>query len=294
MAGAPVLVTTPDGNVGREVVRALLERGHAVRAGVRDPGRVQAPDGVEVVRLDFEDPATFGPATRGANGLFLLRPTQIARVKSTLNRLVDAAAEAGVGHCVFQSISGAERQPWLPHRKVEQHLERSPMGWTFLRANHFMQNLTGPYRSTILAGRLALPAGNGRIAFVDCADLGDVAAMALCDPDAHRNRAYHLTGPEAVDFAQVAELLSKTLGRRVVYEPVGPLRYARDLKRDGATVPYTLILTMLHITVRRGAAEAVDGTLERVLGRPSRTLREFIARHAGELGGSAVPDGQPA
>jgi uncharacterized protein YbjT (DUF2867 family) len=275
----PILVTGATGNVGSEVIRALRERGIPVRAGVRNAA--PAPlEGVEHVRLDLEDPATYAKAVAETGGLFLLRPTHIARPGPTLNRLVDAAAAAGARHCVFQSIEGADRQRWLPHRKIEAHVEASGMGWTFLRANHFMQNLTGPYLPAIRRGALRLPAGDGRISFVDCADLGDVAAAAFADPATHAGMAYPLTGTEAVSFDEVAALISRTAGRTVRYERVGPPAYIRELRRDGTPWPGVAVLTVLHLTVRRGVAEGVDPTLGRVLGRPPRTLEQFVAAHA--------------
>jgi uncharacterized protein YbjT (DUF2867 family) len=276
----PILVTGPSGNVGREVVRAAVERGLRVRAGVRDPGRAAAPDGVEHVRLDLEDPSTYAAAVAGTAGLFLLRPTHIARPGPTLNRLVDAAAAAGARHCVVQSIEGADRQRWLPHRRIEQHVEASGMGWTFLRANHFMQNLTGPYLPAIRRGALRLPAGAGRISFVDCADLGDVAATAFADPPVHTGRAYPLTGPQALSFDEVAAFISDVAQRPVRYEEIGRLAYIRELRRDGTPWPGVVVLEALHLTVRRGVAEGVDPTLATVLGRPPRTLEDFAARHA--------------
>jgi uncharacterized protein YbjT (DUF2867 family) len=184
---------------------------------------------------------------------------------------------------VFLSVEGAERQPWLPHRKVEKALESTSLTWTFLRPNHFMQNLLGPYREAIAKGRLRLPAGQGKVAFVDCADLGEVAAMALTDPTAHAKRAYALTGPEAVGFEEIARLLSVELGRAVVYEPISPLAYFRELRRGGGSLPFAGILTGLHLGIRRGSAAAVDPTLGELLGRRPRTMAEFISAHVDAL-----------
>ncbi len=265
-------------------MRALLARGISVRAGVRDSGAATSPEAVETVRFDFEDPATFGPAAAGARGIFLLRPTHITKVGDTLVRALDTAAAAGVEHCVFLSVAGAERQPWLPHRKVEKALEASSLTWTFLRANHFMQNMLGPYRQAITSGRLALPAGQGRISFVDCADLGEVAALSFADPARHTNKAYYLTGPRAVSFSELAGDLSSALGREVIYQPIGALAYLRSLRRRGATLPYAAILTALHLGVRRGSAAAVDPTLERLLQRPGTSVEQFIHRNLSAFG----------
>lgn len=283
MSEPPVLVTAPAGNVGREVVRALQRHGIPVRLGARRPEAVIAPDGAEVVKFDFEAPATHAAAMADARGLFLLRPIQITRVRSTLLRAAAAAQAAGVRHCVFLSVDGAERQPWLPHRMVERWLEGSQMEWTFLRPNHFMQNLLGPYRAAIAAGRLRLPAGDGRVSFVDCADLGEVAALAFAQPGAHSGRAYHLTGPEAVGFAELARLLSTALRHEVRYEPVSALTYFRELRRSGAPLPLAGILTGLHVGIRRGGPARIDPTLGQLLDRPPRTVAQFISDHAAVL-----------
>ena len=290
MPDAPVLVTTPGGNVGREVVRALRAREIPVRLGVRDPARTTADPGDEVVRFDFNDPSTFAGAMAGARALFLLRPLPIVKVKPTLIAAAAAAERAGVAHCVFLSVDGAERQPWLPHRKVEKALMAGDMTWTFLRPNHFMQNMLGPYRAMIAAGHLRLPSGEGRVSFVDCADLGEVAGMAFADPAAHAGQAYHLVGPESIGFNDLARQLTAALGRDVRYEPVSPLSYFRELRGGGAALPYAAVLTGLHVGIRRGVADRIDPTLANLLDRPPRTVAEFIADHAAELG---APAGDP-
>lgn len=281
MPSQSVLVTTPTGNVGSQVLVALLGRGLSIRAALRDPEDVPLPESVERVRFDFEDPRTYAPALAGIRAFFLLRPGQITNVGQTLVKVVGAAEEAGVKHCVFLSVSGAESQPWLPHRKVERALEASRMSWTFLRANHFMQNLLGPYRPAILRGQLALPAGDGRVAFVDCADLGVAAAQSLAHPGRHAGMAYTLTGGQAVSLSEVAETLSRVLGRDVRYRNVSPLSYFRSLRRENEPLMYAAVLTGIHLGVRRGSAAEVDHTLEELLHRPPTTLEEFVVRHRG-------------
>jgi uncharacterized protein YbjT (DUF2867 family) len=280
VGSAPLLVTGATGNVGREVVRALLEAGEPVRVGVRDPASARLPAGVEVVRVDFEDPSSFAPAVGGARGLFLLRPPAIARVGPTLNRLADVATAGGVRHGVFLSVAGAERNRVVPHHRVERHLARSGRPWTVLRPGFFAQNLTGPYRDDIRAGRIVVPAADGRVAFVDARDLGDVAADALRRPEVHAGRAYHLTGPAAVPFAEVAELLSAVLGRPVRYVPASVRRYVGHLRAQGLPAAQVLVQTVLHVGLRRGDAEEVDPTLPHLLGRPARTVAQFVADHA--------------
>jgi len=199
---------------------------------------------------------------------------------ATLNPFIDAAYAAGIGHIVFLSVAGADKMKWVPHRKVELHLESTGQAWTVLRPGFFAQNLQDAYRRDIVEdGRLYVPAANGRVAFIDVRDAGAVAARIFETPTAFRQKALTLTGPEAVTFTRVAELLSAALGTPVRYEPASILGYAWHLRRRRAmSWMQVLVLTFLHFGLRGGDAEVVEPTAEQVLGRPAGSLADYIAR----------------
>ncbi len=277
----PVLVTGASGNVGGAVARSLLTAGFEVRAAGTAPDKLQrALPGAHVVRLDLTDPSTFAAAVQGAAALFLVRPPAIARVGPTLNAFVDVAVGAGVGHVVFSSVAGAQTNWVVPHHRVETHLRGTRVGWTILRPGFFAQNLADAYRTDIVSdGRIYLPAGDGRAAFIDARDIGETVAVVLADPDAHLGAGYTLTGPEALDFDHVAAVLSAQLGRPITYRAASVLGYARHLRRRGLPLAQILVQTLLHTGLRRGQAEAVDPTMQRLLGRPGRTLAQYVADH---------------
>lgn len=287
----PILVTCAAGNVGRSVVDELVALGEPVRAGDLAPaGAADGRPGVTWTFLDLTDPSSFAPALTGVRRVFLLRPPPIARVGPTVNRFLDAAVAAGVEHVVFSSVLGADRNRVVPHHRIEQHLFGTGLDWTVLRPGFFAQNLGSAYLTDIRDDdRLHVPAGRGRAAFVDVRDLGTLAARILHDPDDHRGHAYELTGPEAVAFEQVAALLTDELGRTVRYEPATVLGYLRHLGSRGLPLPQRLVQTVLHVGLRRGDAERVDPTLPTLLGRPARTLRDYVHDHRDLW--SATPDG---
>ena len=277
----PVLVVGANGNVGAATVRALIERDIAVRCGVTDPTGFAAVPGAETVELDLFRPATFGPAVDGVRGLFLLRPPPVSKVGPTLNALTETALAAGVEHVVFSSVAGADTNRVVPHHRVETHLRDHAPSWTILRPGFFAQNLADAYRRDIVEDdRIYLPAGNGRVAFIDTRDIGEVAGAVFADPAPHRGKGYTLTGPRAVTFDEVARVLSVTLGRAISYQPAGVLGYARHLRRRGLPMAQVAVQTVLHTGLRRGDAEAVDPTLPRLLGRPGRTLEEYVREYA--------------
>ncbi len=287
-----VFVTGSLGNVGREVVRALLARGVQVRAGDRDPARVEALFGsaVDAARFDFRDRATFA-SMKSCSGLFLLRPPAIADVKTTLLPLVDEARRLGVAHIVFLSVAGAQTNRLVPHHAVEKHLARDTdpgRGWTVLRPGFFAQNLGDAYlRDIVEDDRIYVPAGRGRAAFVDVRDVAEVAALAFASPQEHDRRGYTLTGHEAVAFAEVASLLTEVLGRPIRYEAASIAGYLRHLRRRNLSWTQAAVQAVLHVGLRFGQAERIDPTLERLLGRSSRSLRTYIEDHRALWGRSS-------
>lgn len=277
-----VLVTGALGNAGREVVRACLKIGLVVRAA-GSPELVQARwPSVEGMAFDFTKPTTWPNALDGVDCVFLLRPPQIANMSATLNPFVDAAYAAGVKHVVFMSVAGAETRRWVPHRKLEDHLKTTGAAWTILRPGFFAQNLGDAYlRDIVEDDRLFVPAAQGRVAFLDVADVGDVAARIFEAPESHRGLAYRLAGPDALGFAQIAEMLSGTVNRRISYRPASIGGYLWHLYfHRQLPLMQVVVQTVLHVGLRSGDAEAVDEVQRALLGREATPLSEYISRSA--------------
>lgn len=276
---ALTLITTALGNVGKHVVRACQEQGLALRLADRKPAACKAryPQH-EAAALDFTDPSTWEPAVRGCDHVFLLRPPPIGDMERTLNPFIDAAYASGVKHIVFLSVAGADRMKWVPHHKVEQKLAECGKSYTLLRPGFFAQNLQDAYLRDIKEdNRIYVPAGGGKIAFLDVYDVGDVAARVFNAPNAFVGKALHLTGPEAVTFFDVAQMLSSRLGRVITYRPASIPGYAWHLRRK-RRMPWTQILvqTILHVGLRRGDAEMVSPVVQDILGRAPRSLGTSI------------------
>jgi dihydroflavonol-4-reductase len=109
----PTLITGASGFVGWHVARLLLERGHRVRALVRDPARLQDLDGIEPVRGDLRDAASLAEAVAGCGVVFHVaadyrlwtrEPGEMYRsnVEGTRN-LLESARQAGVERFVYTS-----------------------------------------------------------------------------------------------------------------------------------------------------------------------------------------------
>lgn len=270
-----IVVTGATGTVGGAVLRRLLEDGHEAVAAVRQSDGRGLPEGAEAVPFDFLDAVTYRPALDGADGLFLMRPPAVSDTKRYVNPVVDAAEDVGVRRVAFLSVLGAERNPLLPHRATERRLEASPLDAALLRAAYFMQNLSEVHAAEVRRGVLDVPAGTGETSFVDARDVGDVAARWLTGGEGGTT-ALDLTGPEALDGFEVARVLSDVLGRRVDYRRPGLLSFVRNRLAAGDDPSFALVMAGIYTATRLGLADRVTDTVERVLGRPPRTLREYV------------------
>jgi uncharacterized protein YbjT (DUF2867 family) len=276
-----ILVTGGSGNVGKEVVKQLTRHQISFQVGDRSATNISSDRGFKAVRFDFLDPRTYAPAVAGCDAVFLLRPPAIANTKQTLNVFIDAARTAGVSQIVFISVAGAGDNPIVPHHAVEQHLRSGLDGWTILRPGFFAQNLGDAYRQDIVNdNRIFLPAGAGRVAFLDVRDLAEVAVNALIEPANHCGQIYTLTGSIAYSFTEVASILSQELAngdcRIIRYQPASILAYFLHLLRRGMPPVQIFIQTILHVGLRFGQAEAVNTTLTELLGHQPHPLRDYI------------------
>lgn len=222
-----LLVLGALGNVGAEVVRSLLAAGASVRAADLFPEKIVQRFGEDVaaVPFDYGRPDTFAPAFAGIRKAFVMRPPQIADVQGLMVPALEAAKVAGVKHMVFLSLIGIEQNTRVPHYKVEQWMLNSGLDYTFLRCSFFMQNLNTTHRAEIRErDEIYVPVGDAKTSFLDVRDIGAVAALALLHPG-HAKKAYELTGSEALDYYQVADLFTQVLGRKIAYKNPAALAF---------------------------------------------------------------------
>ncbi len=273
-----ILVIGALGNVGSAVVEELQARGAAVRAADLFPEKISERfgAGVEAVGFDFAKPETYQPTFAGIKKMFVLRPPQITDIQKMMVPALEAAKTTGVEHIVFLSLIGIESNTVVPHYKVEQWLRASGLKYTFLRASFFMQNLNTVHRAEIQdRDMIEVPVGTAKTSFLDARDIGAVAALALTEAG-HENKAYDLTGSQALDYYQVAALFSEVLGRKITYTNPSPFTFFVHLLQRGTKLIFAVIQTWLYNNTRKGMADTVTGEVKRLLGRDPILLKQYI------------------
>lgn len=278
----PTLVTGAPGNVGTEVVRGLMQSNVPVRVAAFDVKAAQTAfgDGAQYVQFDFLRPETFAPAFEGVERMFLVRPPQLSNVEKEIAPAVRAAISAGVRQIVFLSLQGVEQNRVTPHYKIEQLLRSLPVQWTFLRASFFMQNLSTTHCAEIRDhDEIDVPVGHAKTSFIDARDIAASAVRVLTE-DGHGNKAYTLTGGEALDYDEVAGLLSQVLKRSIRYTNPSVVGFIIRQLRSGRPFMFTLIMAALYTITRRGNAREVTGDVQQLLGREPIPFSRFASDFA--------------
>lgn len=277
-----VFVTGASGIVGSAVVRHLAGRDEVV-AAFRSPESAGAlAEGVRSRHFDFSgDRMSAEAALDGCDRLFLMRPPAIEDVETYLFPLIDAAMRQRVRQIVFLSLQGVQANRRTPHHAVEAYLRRVGAPYTFLRPNFFMQNLSTTYADEIRdTGRILIPAGRSRTAFIDADDIGRVAATVLTRPG-HLLRAYTLSGEESLSYRNVADIMTEVLGRRIEYAPLSEADYLDHLRAQGRPEDYVAVQRMIYRVVRLNVSAFPNRSVRRLTGRPATSFREFAQREAG-------------
>jgi uncharacterized protein YbjT (DUF2867 family) len=273
------LVSGATGNVGSELISLLLERGHSVRAIVRDGSkRIAHGEEVDAFVGDLRDAETLRPAFAGLDGVFLLSGYDDAG-------LVREMRAANVSRAALLSSSAAptgdlSNAVAAYHIRSERAMERSGIPVAFLRPNSFMSNALR-WRPQIRSGAtIREPFADVAIAANDPRDVAAVAAVALL-ADAPESRAYRITGPEALRAGERVAILSEALGRHLPFEPLSNDDARREMS---ATMPPEYVDAFFDFFVEGSIDETtVLPTVADVTGRPPRTFQEWAREHAREF-----------
>lgn len=226
-----ILVTGATSNYGSALIQSLTAMGTNVRALVHHESKAQGlkDAGVEVVVGDLLQPETLDAAFEGVDKVFLYTPLSPDLAKMASNGIA-AAKRAGKPHIVRMSEKTPEPvsavRTGVLHAQVNAELEASGLPYTSLRLTFYMQNTMLAAQSVASDGMIYMPFQDSKFVMIDMRDAIEVAAKVLTTPG-HEGQTYIVTGPALYSFHDVANGLSKALGREVKYVNV-PMEAARQ------------------------------------------------------------------
>jgi uncharacterized protein YbjT (DUF2867 family) len=263
-----ILVIGGTGKTGRKVVAGLQQAHQNVRIGSRnnDPA------------FEWNDPTSWPGALEGMDKVYMVFYPDLAvpGAFEAVTGVTEEAKKAGVQKIVLLSGKGeAEAE------RCEQVVANSGLDYTLVRASWFSQNFSESFLlDPILAGHVALPMPDARIPFVDTGDIAEVAVQALLD-DAHNGKTYEITGPEALTFGEVIQLIASGTGRTIRYQAVSQEAYNDIMKAAGVPADYIWLFDYLFREVlSKPDNQVVTNDVEQVLGRKATSFAEFVQQTA--------------
>lgn len=275
-----VIVTGATGNLGKEVVAALMQKGMEVKAATTRPQAYPAQGMGQAVKFDYRYTSTWDDTLAGADGLFLIALPMDPEAPSKLNPFIDRAKEAGVRHIVMNSALGVDQNEEAPLRIIERHLMESGVDYTVLRPNFFMENFSNGFAQLPIKeqGGIFLAAGDGKTSFISTRDIARVAAAAF--QDRMFGRELNLTGPEALDHYQVAEIISKVAGKPIQYHALSEDQMLEGGRAAGMPEGAVQYMGVLYGVVRAGWAEGITQDVEEVTGDQPMSFQAFAKQNA--------------
>ncbi|WP_370938436.1 NAD(P)H-binding protein [Amycolatopsis sp. cg13] len=275
------LVIGATGNVGRQVVVQLTERGLPARALARRPEQANPPSGVEVVPGDLSDVDSLRAALRGVDSVFLMWPLISGDPAQEIADTIAGSARRLVLLSSAAARNDSDDAISQVHRAVEKAIERTSLEWTFLQPHGFATNTLG-WASQIRENGVVRGAyGSVYSTLIHEADMAAVAVTALTS-DGHVGAKYDLTGAAALTQVEQVRVIGEVIGRETRWEEV-PREVARELLLERIPAKYADAMLDAFARLAGREPDRPTTTVEDVTGVPARTFAQWVADHAAEF-----------
>jgi NAD(P)H dehydrogenase (quinone) len=289
-----ILVGAATGRIGSRTMNLLADddRFRAVAAGVRDVEacRNLKEQGISVRAVDYDDIDGLESAFEGVERVVLIPSFADTEQRAQQGRnVIQAAQKRGVKQIVFIGIMDTRSDSPLPfahaYGAIEKALRESKVGWTVLRTSMYTDNLAEQYPPWLEHGELLTCAGDGRISYVSRDDIAASIIGVLASPvEEHADNVYTLTGPDALSYEDVCEVINDFFDAQVKVAHVAVEEFAERLNQIwGVAYPgikHVARVTPLFQTVfKQGLMSEVTDHVERLTGTAPEDVRSWLARN---------------
>jgi uncharacterized protein YbjT (DUF2867 family) len=276
-----IVITTPTGDIGSQVLQRIVEGGQHIRVIARDPSRLSEAvrNRVEIVEGSHGDAATIQKALRGADALFWLVPPEplmklesIGEAYADFTRpAVEAVVACGVKRVVsISSIAGGWSHAGLAtaNRKADDVLAGTGVALRSLVMPSFMDNILRQASTIGEKGTFSLTArADLKTPLVATADIATVTATFLSDTSWSGQAEVPVLGPEDISPNEMAEILSEVLGKPVRYEQIAIEAYKNRMVSRGMSEAFAHGLADMMAAKNEG----LDGTADRAIAADTPT-----------------------
>jgi NAD(P)H dehydrogenase (quinone) len=273
-----IAVTGATGNLGRLVIRGLLETQSAssIIAIVRDKNKAAdfVKEGLQVRVAAYEDPAALRTALAGVERLLLISSSEVGKRFAQHKNVIDAAKSAGVKYIVYTSAPKASTSSLVlapEHKATEEHIVQSGLSYSIVRHNWYTENYAQQVGISRNSGTIVAAVGKGRVASATRADYaaGDIAVLL---GKGHEGKIHEFSGDYAWDYNELAVAIGNIIGRPVRYQSVDADTLVGVLKGAGLDEGTAGFVAALDGNIASGLLSETSGELSALIGRPTTSL----------------------
>jgi NAD(P)H dehydrogenase (quinone) len=287
-----IIVSGASGQLGGLVVEELLARKVAPRNLIlvsRTPETLKqyAERGASVRFGDFTKPESLVEAYKGGTRMLLISVNGGGDKRPELHKAaIDAAIAAGVKQIAYTSYVNADRFTDSiiagDHLRTEKYLEESGVAWTLLRNQIYADGLPDQAEQIVRDGKLLTSTPDARVAYVTRADCAAAAAAVLTTPG-HENKAYNITGPEAIGPRELVALSSEISGKHIDLVVLDEPAYRKYLLENGT--PETAINGTLSFAAELNSPYLREPStaVKDLTGRPATSVRALLLANKPKL-----------
>ena len=245
-----IVITTPAGQIGRQVLGNLLDSGEQLRVIARDPSQLPAEvrEDLDIVEGSHGDAAVVDKAFAGAGAVFWLTPVdpRAPSVDAAFAGFTRPAAEAfhrhGVGRVVGVSMLG-RGTPWAGRAgfatgslAMDDLIAASGVAYRALTNPYFMEDTARQAESIKNQGVFSYPiAGDRKRPAVATRDIAAAASRLLLDASWSGVEEVPLLGPEDLSYNDMAQIISQVLGKEVRFQQITFEAYKHRFVRLGVS-----------------------------------------------------------
>ncbi len=272
-----IVITTPAGQIGSQVLDNLLDSGEELRVIVRNSSDLPADvrEKVDIVEGSHSDPAVDDEAFAGADAVFWLCPPdpQALSIEAAYVDFTRPAAEAFKRHGVKRvvAITALGRgTPWADKAgyvtaslAMDDLIAASGVALRGLANPSFMDNIVRQAQAIKNQGKFFSPiAGDRKLPTVATRDIAAAAARLLLDESWSGVDEVPLLGPEDLSFNDMAEIISDVIGKEVRFVQTTFDAYKERFVSFGMTDAMAQGMTDMAWAKNKGLDNAVARTAE--------------------------------
>ena len=272
-----IVITSPTGQIGHQVLENLLRGDEKLRVIARDPARLPAgaSERVEVIEGSHGDRDVVAEAFARADAVFWLAPPDphAESVESAFVEFTRPAAEAFRRQSVSRGvgISALGRgTPWAAHAgyvtgslAMDDLIASTGVSYRALTNPSFMDNILRQAQAIKDHGKFFSPSsGDRKLPFVATRDVAAVATRLLLDEDWSGVEEVPLLGPEDLSFNHMAVIMSEVLGKEVGFQQIPFEAYKARFVEFGMSEGMAQGMTDMAAAKNEGLDNAVNRTPE--------------------------------